>query len=158
MADLYKPLYIKIGQSGAYSESMQYDRTIDTKYDFGLYVKSVPFIIQPQVKNIITQEWKDEDGEDAYIPSVVTHKAYDFTVEFIYLWNDGMANVRINQFIETIRGKWLKIYDTYTQTCRKGCYMVECNNSPSFKRRFDMDYVYFKVKFKCNFPTNNEVF
>ena len=96
MAEAYKPLYIKIGQSGAYSESIQYDRTIDTKDEFGLYVKSVPFIIQPQVKNIITQEWKDEDGEDTYIPSVVTHKAYDFTIKFIYLWNDRMANVRIN--------------------------------------------------------------
>lgn len=158
MAEIYKPLYIKVGQSGVFSEDMQYSDPIDTRDAFGLWVKSVPFILQPPMKNIVTQEWKDMDGDDTYIPNNPTIKSYEMVIELIYLWNDGMANVRINQFLDTIRGKWLKIYDSYTQTCRKGVYMTEIDNSPTFLRRKDRDYVYFKVKFKCNFPSNNEQF
>ena len=151
----YKPLYIKIGQSGTYSDAMPYGEYIDTREKYGLWVKSVPFVIQPTIKNIVVQDWKDEDGEDTYIPTNPTIKAYDLSVSLIYLWDDGMANTRIQSFVDDLRGKWLQITDTYTQKTYKGAYLVEVDGTPKFLRRGTRDYVEFQAKFKCNYPASN---
>jgi hypothetical protein len=76
----------------------------------------------------------------------------------VYLQTDGQAHVRIAEFINRIRGKWLKIHDSYTNTTRVGAYVIECDEDPRFKRRSDKDLVVFKVKFKVNNPNYNEKF
>ena len=155
----YLPFLIKVGQPGAYSESMTYDPPFDTKSDFNLWIKSAPYVISPNIKNPTSQSWLDQDGDDVYLsPDGVKHSAYDFICSFVYDENDNLANENISAFIERIKGKWLKVYDSYTNTCRKGVYMVSADPPESFKRRGTRDLVIFKVKFKCNIPTFNEVF
>lgn len=155
----YKPFLIKVGQAGAYKDDMTYEAPFCTRESFGLWVKHVPYTIQSNIKNPVTQSWIDENGDDVFLPQTgIKSEAYELPVDFVYYENDGMANVRIAQFVERIKGKWLKIYDTYTGICRKGVYVVDFDQDPTFYRRGTHDTVIFQVKFKVNFPNLNDTF
>lgn len=155
----YKPFLIKVGQSGAYTDGMTYGEPFCTKKDFGLWVQHVPYSMHQNTKTAVTQSWIDEDGDDVFLPSSgVKSEAFDLPINFVYYANDGMANVRISQFIERIKGKWLKVYDTYTGLCYKGVYFSGCESDPTFYRRGNHDTVIFQVNFRVNFPSINETF
>lgn len=156
---MYRPLYIKVGETGAFRKSMQYEDPFCTKDSYGLWVKHVPFTIRPKTKGLVSQTWKDEDGDDVFLSdSGAKCEAYDWEVEFVYLQDDGLANIRIADFVNRIQGKWLKIRDEYTQTTRSEVYVSEFDSEPRFKRRGDNDLVVFKVKFRVNNPKFEEVF
>lgn len=156
----YKPLLIKVGTAGAYSEDMVYeDNVISTLRDYGLWIKHSPYTIATKSKNVVVQTWKDEDGDDIFLPETgITHESQDVEFTFVYFRADGMATVNIQRFIDRIKGRWLKIYDTYTGIGRKGCCYMEADQDPEFKRRPTLDYkttrdtVIFNVKFKVNCP------
>lgn len=151
----YQPLLIATSTTkGAFSADLEYNDPFDTKERFGLYIKHAPFSLRPKPKNIITQQWKDEDGDDVFIPDTIYHEPYEMELEFIYLRQDNMANVNINAFLDEIEGRWLQIYDSYTQMGRQAIYMVETTNDADFKRR-NYDHVSFSVKFKVNDPDTN---
>ncbi len=153
----YLPLLIAVSKtSGAYSESLEYNEPFDTHAKYGLWIKHSPFTIRAKPKNIISQTWKDEDGDDIFIPDTIYHEPYTVELEFIYLEKDHNANENIRSFIQEIEGKWLKIYDGYTKIGRKAVVLSECEEDPTFKRR-TWDYVSFKVKFNVNDPDTNIV-
>lgn len=150
---IYLPLLISTSiDSGAFREDMEYNMPFDTLQKYGLYIKSAPFTIRPKPKNIIEQDWKDEDGSDVYLPETIFHEPYEMTLEFIYFRADGMANVNISAFVKEIEGKWLQMYESYTQIGRRAIYMSECDDSPTFKRRGLRDFAQFKITFKVNDP------
>lgn len=155
----YLPLYIKVGKPGAYSKDMEYEDPFCTKDSYGLWIKHAPFTIRPKTKGLITQTWKDEDGDDVFLSvNGAKCEAYDWEVEFVYLHDDGMAHVRIADFVNRIKGKWLKIRDEYSKMTRTEVYVSEFDQEPRFKRRGDNDLVVFKVKFRVNNPNFEEVF
>lgn len=156
---MYLPLYIKVGETGAFRKSMTYEDPFCTKDSYGLWIKHTPFTIRPKTKGLIVQTWKDEDGDDVFLSTTGAKcEAYDWEVEFVYLQNDGMAHVRIADFVNRIRGKWLKIRDEYTKTTRTEVYVSEFDQEPQFHRRGNQDLVIFKVKFRVNNPNFEEVF
>ncbi len=149
---LYLPLLIAVSKTaGAFSTDIEYNSPFDTKERFGLWVKHSPFTLRPKPKNIVSQTWQDEEGDDVFIPDKIVHEPYEIEIEFIYYGNNDMANVNINAFLKEIEGKWLQMYETYTRIGRQGVYMIECDDDPTFKRR-GTDYVSFSVKFKVNDP------
>lgn len=155
----YLPLLIKVGKSGAYSKTMEYEAEFCTKEAYGLWIKHAPFSILPKSKVLVSHEWKDEDGEDVFLSEYGTKcEAYDWKVDFVYLENDGMAHVRIADFVNRIRGKWLRIHDSYSQTTRDGVYVSEFDQEPRFKRRGNNDLVIFSVTFRVNNPNYLEEF
>ena len=158
---IYLPLYIKAAKNrgGVYKDSIEYEDAFDTKASYGLWIKHVPFTIQPKTKSLIKQTWPDEDGDDVFLSeSGAKREAYDWKIEFIYLQNDGMAHVRIADFVNRINGRWLKVHDSYTQTTRSGVYVSEFDPEPKFKRRGNQDFVTFSVTFRVNNPSFEEVF
>lgn len=153
----YLPLLISVGKDGCYSSSMTYDRPFDTLLKYNLYIKHVPFTVMSKVKNIITQTWKDEDGDDVFIPENIVHEAYDLELEFVYWDPTDSANAMIRQFIDEIKGKWLKVYDSYTKMGRQGVYVISADDDPRFLRREGRDCLVFNVKFRVNDPNTNIV-
>lgn len=154
----YQPFLIKVGQSGAYSDTMTYDAPFDTK-DYGLWIQHSPYYIQPSVKNAVTQTWNDEDGDDVYLsPDGVKFESYELSIDLVYYEKDGLANENIYKFVERIKGKWLKVYDAYTQMCRTGVYFVSVEEASRFNRRGTHDTVIFTVNFKVNNPNFNDTF
>lgn len=155
----YLPLLIKVGKSGAYSKTMEYEDPFDTKESYGLLVKHTPFTIMPKTKVLISQTWNDENGDDVFLSDAGAKcEAYDWPVDFVYLENDGLAHTRITDFINRIHGKWLRIYDSYSKMTRDGVYVSEVNMEPRFKRRGNKDLVIFSVTFRVNNPNCLEEF
>jgi len=154
--NVYIPFLIAVGQAGAYSDSMSYDKPFCTRESYGLWIKHIPFISYPQIKELTKQDWIDEQGEDVWLPTTgVMQSAFDMEVEFVYYAKDGMANERINAFIDRIKGKWLKVYDSYTRKGYRGVYLTEFGSEPTFRRRGLQDSVQFKVKFRVNDPATD---
>lgn len=155
----YLPLLIKVGKSGAYSKTMEYEDPFDTKESYGLWVKHTLFTVMPKTKVLISQTWNDEDGDDVFLSDAGAKcEAYDWPVDFVYLENDGLAHERITEFINRIHGKWLRIHDSYSKMTRDGVYVSEVNMEPRFKRRGDKDLVIFSVTFRVNNPNCLEEF
>lgn len=162
----YKPFLIAVGQGGAYSDSMVYDKPFDTNERFKLVVKHSPYTVYPKIKNLVTQNWKDEQGADVFLPPTgVMNDPYEFMVEFVYYEADedvghNVITNNIRDFVNLIQGKWLKIYDTYTEMGRQGVYVTEFDQDPDYKSRKRPDgrlqnYVTLKVKFSVNDPNTD---
>lgn len=162
----FKDFYIAVGQPGAYSENMVYDEVFGVKERFGIMIKHAPYSPMPKVKNMVVQSWKDEDGDDVWLPRktssalgggtyepAITHEAVDYNPKFVIFGDAEVmnSNEAIKNLIDTIEGRWLKIWDEYSQTGFEGVYLVDVDDDPKFKRR-NYDYVEFELKFRINGP------
>lgn len=154
----YLPLYIKVGTAGAYSKSMEYEEPFDTRSAYGLWIKHIPYMIMPQIKEPITQTWNDEDGDDVYLPlGGVKCEAYDLDVDFVFMSDFGDANIVIPRFVSRIKGKWLRLYDSYTRTVRDGVFVKKIDDT-TFRSRKNKDIIKIRVKFRVNNPNFNGEF
>lgn len=159
----FKDFFIAIGQPGAYSKSMVYDEIIALDRDFHIKIKHAPFSLMSKIKNVVVQSWKDEDGDDVFLPRVqgdtpgtykpaITHEAVEYNPTFVLYEpnnNDAIANRQIKAFIKKIEGRWLKIWDEYTQVGYEGVFLIDVDDDPKFKRR-GHDQVVFELNFKIN--------
>ena len=74
----YKVLMQKEGLKGVNEGEVK-----DTVRDFGVWCQSVPFDVGMEVKEPVTRDWKDEDGEDSYAGGGLFVAAYDMTVKWV---------------------------------------------------------------------------
>lgn len=158
----YLPLQIAACTTagGSYSNSLVYSTAFDTYNTYGLMLQHSTYAGRAKAQNIISQQWKDQDGDDTYIPSTITHESQEIEYTLVYLRNDGLLNTKINSFITAVEGRWLKIYDSYTQQGFKAAYLTEFGDI-EFRRRGTNEYATIKVKFKVNDPTiytSNNIF
>lgn len=164
----YKEFWIGVGDPGAYKKNMYIsdDNIIDLYGTFGIMVKHAPFSAMSKLKNVVVQSWKDEDGDDVWLPLVtdsqtgqykpaVTHEAVDYNPTLlIYFTGEEEARDNANQMIRSlinrIEGRWLKLWDDYTQIGFDGAYLIDVDDDPKFIRRSDYVLVEFGLKFKIN--------
>lgn len=123
----------------------------DTLADYGIYVKHVPFILFPKLKEPYSHSWYDEDGDDEYIPTTPRYESYNMTIDFVYKGAVNTANSNIKSFLEFLVGGYLTIYDEYTGIGRQKIRYVEVGDDASLYRRGN-DVVEFNVTFKVNDP------
>ena len=71
--DGYKGFYIQKAESQDIKESNE---------SWNIVVKSIPFTLIPDVKEYAKTDWRDQNGDDEFIPSVPVYKAYDLDVTF----------------------------------------------------------------------------
>ena len=154
---VFKDFWIAVGKPGAYSKNMEYSEVFGMKERFGIMIQHNPYSPKPKVKNIIEQNWKDEEGVDAWIPMTasgapaITHEALEYKPKFV-IWGNAEAinsNQMIRQMLEAIEGRWLKIWDEYSQMGFDGVYLTSIGDDLRFKRR-NYDFVEFELTFKVN--------
>lgn len=159
----FKDFYIAVGEPGAYSESMEYEvPPIGVFADYNIRIKHAPLAVMPKIKNVVVQSWKDEDGDDIWLPfttddngkkiPAVTHEATEYTPTFVFFSpNNGqpIATQNIRALMDRIKGRWLKLWDEYTQLGYTGCVLLNPDEDPKFKRR-NYDYVEFQLTFRVN--------
>ena len=103
-----------------YFKKMKDDASVvDTLSDWGIVCKDFPFKLYGEAKELPSFDWKDEDGDDEYVPDELKISAYEIEVEFAYKGAMDSANTKIRGFLDYLTGRGgtgaeLMVYDTYT--------------------------------------------
>ena len=158
----FKDFWIAVGQPGAYKQDMEYSEVFGMNQRFNIKVKHVPYSPMAKIKNVVVQSWKDEDGDDVWLPRrsassgsgyepAIAHEAVDYKVKFVIFGDVEKMNSNevIHRMVNAIEGRWLKVWDEYTQMGFDGVYLVDVDDDPTFKRR-SYDYVEFTLTFRVN--------
>ena len=145
--ECYK-VYIKQDKSGT--------SVVETIGDFGLYCVDIPFKPAGDVKDVVSRDWKDDNGVDEYIPADgLKMSAYEIDVKFGYKGNKLGANKAISSLLSCLTAGYVSIYDTYTGIGRQKVRLVKLNDNAELVRDDDGDILIFSVTLKVCDPITN---
>lgn len=130
---------------------------VDTFDNWGIVCKDFPFEIYGEAKELPSNDWYDEDGDDEFIPDELKLSAYELDVDFAYKGSMNSANVNIRGFLDYLTGKdgtgaEMMVYDTYTQIGRQGIRYVKVSPDIFWRQEEGGDVLVFVVTFKVNDP------
>ena len=146
----YKPFYIQCeGDTAA----------IDTATQWGLVAKTNPYPAMPEPKEVYSNSFYDEDGDDEY-NAEMHYEGFTFDVGFFvkaYASSSQSAvsvlRSQMAAFFEHIKNGEFKVYDSYTGLGRqKVRYAGYSEEDGGFKARDDWARLVFTVTFKVNDP------
>ena len=102
----------------------------DLLTDFSMVCLDFPFRPWGETKDLVSDDWAGEDGEDTFFPEKLPMKAYDLKVEIGYKGDLGSAYQSVTSLMNylTTDGTELKIYNPYTGIGRRGVYLKEFEN------------------------------
>lgn len=100
----------------------------DSVRDWNLACTSIPFLPVEETKDVYERDWKDRDGVDAYTPSILFRKAYDWEISLCYKGDLGSAYEKITSFIDYLTGAdnggaFFSVYSPYAGIGKSGCYL-----------------------------------
>ena len=121
--------------------------------EWNIWIKSVPFKVFPDMKDIPSRDWVDESGIDEFLPNTPFYKAYEIDCQFVYIGAYESANTQIKSFLKYLaEGGFFKFYDTYTKIGRTNIRYVSNDEDIFYRREGNDDIVQFKVTLKVNNP------
>ena len=143
-SDNYKPFLI---------QKMKDGYVVKNSTDWGVYIKSFPFDVYPEMKDIPKNDWYDEDGDEEYIPDIPVFKAFTSDVEFVYTGAKDTALTTVKSFAQYLATYGTnKLYDTYSGIGRTNVRFVKLSDAKLYKND-NGDLLLFKITFKFNDPT-----
>lgn len=102
--------------------------------EWGCYVTGSPYIPTPtKPKNIASQSWYDEHGDDEFIPEQLYYEAVEAELSFVYKGTVTKAKSQILAFIDYLRGGYFKFYDQFYEIGRQKVRMVDFSEGAEFK-------------------------
>lgn len=151
---------------------------VNSYTQWGIVCCSVPFRAGGETKDLPTNDWYDEQGEDTYKPSKMMFKAYDVEFEMAYAGQElatnpfdlDLAFTQIDAFKKWLSGNdtsdgtgtELKIYSPFSTIGRQGCYLREISDeAPHVQTKEQNGNLYhenvltFKVIFRVCDPITN---
>ena len=144
-----------------YFKKMKSDAlVVDTLDNWGIVCKEFPFKLYGEAKELPSHDWKDEDGDDEYIPSKLPIASYEVEVEFAYKGVMDSANASIKGFLDYLTGRdgsgvELMVYDTYTKIGKQHVRFVSVSDDVFHRQEEGGDVVVFSVAFKVNDPVTD---
>lgn len=144
-----------------YFKKMKSDAlVVDTLDNWGIVCKEFPFKLYGEAKELPSHDWKDEDGDDEYIPSELPIASYEVEVEFAYKGVMDSANANIKGFLDYLTGRdgsgvKLAVYDTYTKIGRQHVRFASVSDDVFHRQEEGGDVVVFSVTFKVNDPVTD---
>lgn len=134
----------------------------ETISDFDIYLKDIPFKPSSEVKELYSNDWFDEDGDDEYIPSELKLAAHTIDVEFAYKGDKNTAYTKIKPFLDYLTGRdgtgsEFKFVCTYNGYGRQKVRFKGMSDDAELVRQDNFDILIFKVTFKVNDPVHNVV-
>ena len=144
-----------------YFKKMKSDAlVVDTLDNWGIVCKEFPFKLYGEAKELPSHDWKDEDGDDEYIPSELPIASYEVEVKFAYKGVMDSANANIKGFLDYLTGRdgsgaELMVYDTYTKIGRQNVRFVSVGDDVFYRQEEGGDVVVFSVTFKVNDPVTD---
>lgn len=129
----------------------------DLVRDFNMVCLSFPLQLNLEAKDVVTDDWPEEDGEDWFEPSVLPLKAYDINVEIGY--SGDYWSTKIESFLNYLTGQdgsgvKMKMYDVHTGIGRKGVRFVSYEPNLS---GYDGKLMTFTIRFRVTDPRTKVV-
>ena len=133
---------------------------IDTLDKWGIVCKEFPFKLYGEAKDLYSNSWLDQDGDEQYVPDQIRIKAYEIDVEFAYKGAYKSGNSVIKSFLDYLTGRDgsganLLVYDTYTGIGRKDVHYLDIDNDLFYRMKGNEEVITFFVKFRVNNPTED---
>lgn len=130
----------------------------DTLDDFEVYLKDIPFDYIEELKEVPSNSWYDEMGDDEYLPpGGVMSKGYEIDVEWAYKGAKDSANAVLARFINYLRmgsdqtkSPFFTLYDNFTKITRHKVRLVKLHNDAELVRQDEQDILIFKTTLKVN--------
>lgn len=99
----------------------------DSLTDFGIVCTDAPFMPFGEVKELASNDWPDEDGEDTYIPAQIPLASYDMEIGLAYKGGLGSCYTKIKAFRDYLTGRdnnggAMKVYLPYPGIGRQNVY------------------------------------
>ena len=149
----YKPFLIK--KDVAYGD-YGIDTAVHSSDEWNVYVTSLPFRPFPDMKDLPSNDWKDEDGDDEYLPDRPAMQSYEMEVSFAYIGTAADAPAKISSFLQYLAfGGYFSIYSQYTGIGRKKVRYVSYDDDALSMDDSGREVVTFKVTLKVNDPVTN---
>jgi hypothetical protein len=102
--------------------------------EWGCYVSDSPYIPVPQkAKNITSQSWKDEHGDDEYIPETLYYEPVEATLSFVFKGKVTDAKMQITAFINYLQAGYFKFYDEFYKVGRQRVRVLNVPNDVQFQ-------------------------
>lgn len=124
--------------------------------NWGCYVTDSPYIPVPTTpKNITSQSWFDEHGDDEYIPDTLYYEPVETTLSFVYKGKVADAKSQIKSFISYLSGGYFKFYDEYYKVGRQQVRLVDFSDNATLvydDANKDTCVATFSINIKINDP------
>lgn len=140
----YKPFLI---------QKLKSNSPVRDSLEWNIYIKSIPFKVFPDMKDIPSRSWADQNGDDEFIPDNPVFKSYSIEVEFVYKGNEGTASSSIRSFLSYLSNDGMfSIYDSYTKVGRTNVRYESYSEDYYSSKKGGEDIVVFSVSLKINDP------
>lgn len=125
--------------------------------DFDMVCTSFPPHPVLEAKDVTTDDWADENGEDSFEPDILLLRAYNLEVQIGYSGDAGTANIKIFDFLKYLlghdgNGVRLKMYNPYTNMGYKGVRFV--SYTPEQYQNLSGDLITFTITFRVTEPAS----
>lgn len=137
--------------------------TKETGQDFGFYGMEIPFTMQAEAKEPSKNDWKDEDGDDEYIPEDgLRMQAFEIELKLGYKGTKDTANAKLEALLKYLTGRdgsgaRMKIYSTYTKIGYNEVRFVSISDDAKLVRDADGDILVVTITLKVNDPVTKVV-
>ena len=144
----YKPFYIE----------NEWDTAAWDTTTYGMVVQAQPFPGVTEVKDLYKNDWKDEHGDDEYVPYSMKLKAFEYTVKFFVKTIATVGSTPIeslndqyNDFMGKLLQGEFKVWDSWQE---RGFQKVRLVKSSIEQRDItdEQAWMLFSVTMKINDP------
>lgn len=131
--------------------------------DFGFYGMEIPFTVAADAKEPSRNDWKDEDGDEEYLPEDgLRLQAFETELKLGYKGAKGSANAKIEALLEYLTGRdgtgaRFKLYSTYTKKGYSDVRFAGLSDDAELVRDEDGDILVVTVTLKVNDPVTRVV-
>lgn len=88
-----------------YIQKMRGSKTAyETVADFGIYCREFPFAYNWEAKDLYSNNWYDEDGDEEFIPPTLKVKSYNLTATFVAKGDITTIRENIEKFLKFLLG------------------------------------------------------
>ena len=133
--------------------------SVHNSSEWGCYVTDSPYIpVALSPKNITSQSWFDENGDDEFIPETIYYKPVEITLSFVYKGTVTEAKTQILSFVDYLRGGFFSFYDEYSKVGRQNVRLMDFSSDAQLK--YDdvtkgTRVALFSVELKINDPVTD---
>lgn len=137
---------------------------VDMEKYFNIVCLELPPLHATETQDVSSQEWFGEDGEDVYLPSTLSLKAFDWSAKLGCKASSASAvNNYINTFVKALKGgvgrgnAMMKIYSAFLDMGRQNIYFKNIKDIDLFVDGEGASDAMFTITFRVTDPVTEIV-